>query len=231
MGDPMEIQSTEKELIAAQCKARTLFEEVVESGIMVPGILESELSAEIHALARNRFGLSRHWHQRLVRSGPNTVMGYYDKVQDRRLEPQDTVYLDFGPIFDGWEADYGRTYVLGDDPIKHRLVADIEAAFVKGKEYFRSSPKLTAGEMYDYVCDLAKQSGWEYGGESAGHLIGRFPHETIPGDLMGLEIHRGNALDLRARDAGGGIRHWILEIHFVDRVRQFGGFHEELLTI
>jgi hypothetical protein len=26
-------------------------------------------------------------------------------------------------------------------------------------------------------------------------------------------------------------RHWILEIHFVDRARQIGGFFEELLTV
>jgi hypothetical protein len=25
--------------------------------------------------------------------------------------------------------------------------------------------------------------------------------------------------------------HWILEIHFVDRDRQIGGFHEELLDL
>jgi hypothetical protein len=29
----------------------------------------------------------------------------------------------------------------------------------------------------------------------------------------------------------GAPRHWILEIHFVDRERQIGGFFEELLTV
>ena len=32
-------------------------------------------------------------------------------------------------------------------------------------------------------------------------------------------------------DAAGNPRHWILEIHFVDRERGFGAFCEELLTI
>jgi hypothetical protein len=31
--------------------------------------------------------------------------------------------------------------------------------------------------------------------------------------------------------SGGRRRHWILEIHFVDRVREIGGFFEELLTV
>jgi hypothetical protein len=31
-------------------------------------------------------------------------------------------------------------------------------------------------------------------------------------------------------DANGNKRHWILEIHFVDREKQIGGFFEQLLT-
>jgi hypothetical protein len=29
----------------------------------------------------------------------------------------------------------------------------------------------------------------------------------------------------------GQKRHWILEIHLVDRARQIGGFYEQLLTV
>jgi Xaa-Pro dipeptidase len=36
---------------------------------------------------------------------------------------------------------------------------------------------------------------------------------------------------MRGFDADGRERHWILEIHFVDRGRQIGGFYEELLTL
>jgi hypothetical protein len=36
---------------------------------------------------------------------------------------------------------------------------------------------------------------------------------------------------LREPDDGGNPRHWILEVHFVDRARQIGGFFEELLTV
>jgi hypothetical protein len=36
---------------------------------------------------------------------------------------------------------------------------------------------------------------------------------------------------MRSTDDKGQQRHWILEIHFVDRKRQIGGFFEELLTI
>ena len=35
---------------------------------------------------------------------------------------------------------------------------------------------------------------------------------------------------MRSLDEHGRKRHWILEIHFVDRERKIGAFYEELLT-
>src|SRR5271168_3803465 len=113
-------------LIAAQSKAEALFREVVESGMIQPGKLESELTSEIYALAQSRFGVRRHWHKRIARAGPNTVLTYHDDPNDRRIEDDDIVYLDFGPVFEEFEADFGRTYALGADPVKHKLVADIQ---------------------------------------------------------------------------------------------------------
>lgn len=106
-------------LIEAQEKARALFAEVVAGGLIVPGKLESELSTDIHHLARDRFGLRRHWHKRIARAGENTMLGYYDEPEDRRIAADDVVYLDFGPVFETWEADYGRTYLDPGDPF-HR---------------------------------------------------------------------------------------------------------------
>jgi len=220
-----------KSLIDAQNKAAALFAEVVESGMIQAGKLESELTAEIHSLARSRFGLRRHWHKRIARSGPNTLLTYYDDPADRRIAEDDIVYLDFGPVFDEWEADFGRTYALGSDPIKHRLVNDIAAAFQRGKELFRSTPNLTCGQLYEFVVGLAEPSGWEFAAPTAGHLIGHFPHERAPRDPKRFSIRQGNEVSLREPDDNGAMRHWILEIHFVDRVRQIGGFFEELLTV
>src|ERR1700678_2773940 len=157
-------------LLAAQSKAEALFREVVESGMIQAGKLESELTSEIHALAESRFGVRRHWHKRIARAGANTVLTYHDDAKDRRIEDDDIVYLDFGPVFEAWEADFGRTYALGADPAKHKLVADIEAAFHRGKMYFQEHVDLTCGELYDYVVGLARAAGWEFGNSSAGHL-------------------------------------------------------------
>jgi Xaa-Pro dipeptidase len=225
------MDSVSEALIAAQAKAAALFTEVVDRGMIRSGKLESELTEEIHSLAQSRFGVRRHWHKRLARSGPNTLLTYYDEAADRRITDDDVVYLDFGPLFGEWEADFGRTYALGADPVKHRLVGDIAAAFQRGKEFYRSTPNLSCGQLYDFVADLAGPAGWEFGAPTAGHLIGHFPHERSPAHPKRFSIRHGNDVSLREPDCNGAPRHWILEIHFVDRVRRIGGFFEELLTI
>jgi Xaa-Pro dipeptidase len=85
--------------------------------------------------------------------------------------------------------------------------------------------------LYRHAHELAVKYGWEYGGPIAGHLIGHFPHERIPGDKVSLYVHPDNPIRMRGVGEDGQERHWILEIHFVDRARQIGGFYEELLTV
>lgn len=218
-------------LKAAQDKAEALFADVVKEGLIAPGKLESELTDDIHALARQRYGLRRHWHKRIVRAGTNTLLGYHDETEDRRIAADDVVYLDFGPVFDAWEADFGRTYAVGDDPHKHRLVADIGQAFQQGKALYERTPDLTGGELYDFVVGLAKPLGWQFGAPTAGHLVGHFPHETAPSEPARFSIRHGNTTRIREPDDKGAQRHWILEIHFVDRAKGIGGFYEELLTV
>ncbi len=218
-------------LKVAQDTAAALFAEVVGSGMIRPGLLESELSAAIDALARERHGLRRHWHRRIVRAGRNTLLGYYDEAEDLRIAGDDLVVVDLGPVFGEWEADYGRTYVLGDDPAKRQIVTDMDAAFALGRELYAAVPHLTAGALYDYVHALAADFGWQFGASTAGHLIGHFPHEQPRDGGRRFTIRSGNATGLREPDAGGRQRHWILEVHFVDRERGFGAFCEDLLTI
>jgi Xaa-Pro aminopeptidase len=220
----------EARLLAAQDTAAALFAEAVGSGLIRPGLLESEVSAAIDRLARDRFGLRRHWHRRIVRCGRNTVLTYYDDAPDLRIAEDDLVVVDLGPVFGEWEADFGRTYVLGEDPDKRRIVTDIGAAFSLGRELYQAMPNLTAGALYDYVHALAADFGWEFGAPTAGHLVGPFPHEQPRDGSRRFSIRSGNETRLREPDAEGRPRHWILEVHFVDRERGFGAFCEELLV-
>ena len=218
-------------LLDAQRKADLLFHAVGEQGIIRPGTREAAINEDIYALAERMFGISTYWHKRIVRAGRNTLAPYEENPPDLVVGDDDIVFLDFGPVFEEWEADFGRTFVLGNDPMKRKLCADIGAAFADGKQYFHSHPDITASGLYRHAQELAKKYGWEYGGPIAGHLLGQFPHERIPDDKISLYVHPDNPLRMRGVDEFGQQRHWILEIHFVDRARQIGGFYEELLTL
>ncbi|MFZ0815952.1 MAG: M24 family metallopeptidase [Candidatus Sulfotelmatobacter sp.] len=229
------IEKSEEALIAglldAQKKADALFAETQTRNLIRPGVKESDINEGIYALAESMFGISRYWHKRIVRAGRNTLAPYDENPPDLTVGKDDIVFLDFGPVFEEWEADFGRTYVVGNDPLKHKLCRDIEEAFARGKQYFHEHPEITAAELYAYAQELAEQYGWEYGGPIAGHLIGVFPHERISDDKITLYVHPKNPNRMRVPDPSGRQRHWILEIHFVDRAREIGGFYEQLLTV
>ena len=217
-------------LLHAQGMAAALFD-AAEQSLIRPGTTELQLSRDIHALAAERFGVKTHWHKRIVRAGPNTLRPYREDPPDLTLQPDDILFLDFGPVFEAWEADFGRTYVLGDDPVKHRLRNDLATVFRTVKAHFKADPLITGAALYGFACEKAAEAGWSFGGEIAGHLVGEFPHESIPGARVMKNIMPGNDAPLESVDSKGQRRHWILEIHLVDRTRQIGGFYEELLTI
>lgn len=62
---------------------------------------------------------TRHWHKRIVRSGPHTLLPYRENPPD-------------------WE--------IGDDPVKHRLRDDLSEVFAAGKAIFKEHPEI-AGEQ------------------------------------------------------------------------------------
>jgi Xaa-Pro aminopeptidase len=80
-----------------------------------------------------------------VRAGRNTLAPYDENPPDLIVQNDDIVFLDLGHVFEEWEADFGRTYVVGDDPLKHKLCRDIEEAFVK------EHPDITAAELYGFA--------------------------------------------------------------------------------
>jgi Xaa-Pro dipeptidase len=100
------------------------------------GVTERRASDAIRDLAADMFGVTWHWHKRIVRAGPNTLQPYE------------------------WEADVGRTIVLGGDPRKHELAAALPLIWQRGRDYFASHPDVTGEELYACVAGLAEQDGW-----------------------------------------------------------------------
>jgi Xaa-Pro dipeptidase len=215
----------------AEAKALLLFDEVIDRGLVVPGRGERALSDQIRDLAAEMFDISRFWHKRIVRAGINTLEPYASNPPDRVLEEDDIVFFDFGPILEEWEADFGRTYVLGDDPVKQRIASDLPRIWQEAKAHFDDRPAITGAELFDHVLGLIAEAGWGHGASHAGHLVGEFPHEKINGDEIDCYITHGNDQPMRRPDAAGRPCHWILEVHLVDQDRGFGGFYEQLLDL
>lgn len=218
-------------LLEAQAQAARLFEAIEERRLIVAGVGERAASDAIRDLAAELFGVARFWHKRVLRAGPNTLLPYSENPPDRLIAEDDIVFCDLGPLFGDWEADVGRTFVLGADPVKHRLRADLPVLFDRGRAFFESQPDITGAQLYAEVTRLATAAGWEFGNVHCGHLVGEFPHEKIAGDEIGSYIAPGSDAPMRRLDRTGRRCHWILEIHLLDPTRQFGGFHEELLDL
>jgi Xaa-Pro aminopeptidase len=224
------MNDTKLKLIEAENIAQQLFYAIEERQLIKPGKSENKLNEEVFKLADELYGIKKYWHKRIVRSGVNTLVPYDDNPPNLTIQEDDILFLDFGPILEEWEADFGRTYVIGNNPAKHKLKRDIELAWHEAKDWFEKRTELTGAEYWYYIVGLAKKYGYTYGGQLGGHLIGHFPHERLNPKDYGLYVHPENTNDMFLPDANGNKREWILEIHFVDREKQIGGFFEQLLT-
>ena len=215
----------------AQSRAAELFRAIADHGVIRPGVTETETSEAIKALAEEQFGVRQHWHKRIVRAGANTLSIANENPPERTLEADDIVFVDLGPVFEAWEADFGRTYVLGDDPVKHRIKADLAEIFDEGRAFFHATPEITGAALYDFVVERSRSRGWDFAGQIAGHLIGEFPHKRLTKSELQWYAAPGSDLPMRRPDPSGRDAHWILEVHIAEPEGRFAGFYEELLDV
>jgi len=221
-------------LIAAEDRALTMLAAIEQAGFIAPGRRESEVDADIAALAERDFGVQRHWHKRLVRTGANTLCVFADNPPERTIEANDTVYLDLGPVFEApnteaWEADIGQTYALGADPARHALVTALPLVFEETRAHANANPDIACADLYAFACEAAAARGYIFVGAIAGHTIGEFPHLTWPGPREHTRIYPENPTRLSDPDHLGRKRFWIIETHLAAPDRSFAGFYERLL--
>lgn len=227
----MESQKTVKlNLIEAEQKAFQLFSKIEDLKLVVPGKTEKELNTEVYNLAFDLFKIKKYWHKRIVRAGKNTLLPYKENPENLIIQEEDIVFFDFGPVFEDWEADVGKTYVIGNNQNMLKLKADVEKAWHEGNDFYEKNKNhLTGADFYAYTQQLAKKHGWDYGNVHCGHLIGNFPHEIIVGEETINYIHPENNQLMSQKDKQGNERFWIYEIHFIDSKQRIGGFFEQML--
>ena len=219
-----------EELIIAEAKAARLFLEIETREIIKANVSEKDVNTAVYDLAFELFGIKKYWHKRIVRAGKNTLLPYKHNPDNLIIQEDDIMFLDFGPVFEAWEADFGRTYVIGSNEKKLKLKADVERAWHEGKAFYQARKEtITASELFHFTKTMAQQYGWTFGNHHCGHLIGNFPHEIIQGEELANYIHADNTLKMSDNDRNSNPRFWIYEIHFIDEALQIGGFFEQLV--
>jgi Xaa-Pro aminopeptidase len=216
-------------LLGAEHKALALLDAIEAAGMIAAGRTELEIERDIFTIAARDFRVTDHWHDRVVRAGVNTLCVAGEDAPDRRIAEDDIVFIDLGPVFGAWEADVGRSYAVGNDPLKHALCADLPVVFDAVKAVFDADQNITGAALYAAAHAEAERRGWLFGGKIAGHLVGQYPYARSPGEKEPRRISPGNTTRMRDLDADGRARHWILEIHLLAPDRSFGGFYERLL--
>jgi Xaa-Pro dipeptidase len=217
-------------LMGAERMALKLLDEIEAAEFIRAGRTEREIESDIRALAKEKFGIERDWHKRIVRAGVNTLSVAADNPPIRTVGDDDMVFLDLGPVFEEWEADVGRSYAVGDDSRKHALCRELPLQFNKVKQHFDTHLRITGADLYAFACASAEEAGWKFGGKIAGHIVAEFPHARIPGVKQLHHVSPENPESMSDLDANGRVRHWILEIHLVSPEGTFGGFYERLLA-
>ena len=160
----MILSERKQHLLNAQKNAEKLFGEIEHRGLIVPEKSEKVLNDEVYELAFDMFGIRKYWHKRIVRAGKNTLLPYKENPPDLIIQTDDIMFFDFGPVFEDWEADFGRTYVLGNNPRKLQLRNDIESAWYEGKKYYDAhSSSLTGAQYYRHISSLGERYGWKFG--------------------------------------------------------------------
>ena len=206
-----------------------LLDAIEARGFIEPGRTERDVETDVFALAEADFGITKHWHKRICRAGTNAKYTARDNPPVLTIADDDLVYLDLGPVIGHWEADVGRSYVVGDDPEKHRLVADLERGFAALRDAYAADVDATGAALYQFATDWAEARDWAFGGVIAGHVVDEFPHSHRPGEKDWFRINPANGGRLRDPHPNGDDRFWIGEIHLVSRDGRFAGFYEQLL--
>lgn len=217
------------ELQAAEARAMALLDAIETRAFIQPGRTEREVEQDITALALADFGIEKHWHKRICRAGANAKCTARDNPPVLTIAEDDLVHLDLGPVIEQWEADVGRSYVIGSDPEKHRLVGDLAEGFNALRQAYHADRDATGAKLYQFATDWAEARDWTFGGVIAGHVVDEFPHAHLPGEKDWFRINAVNDSRLRDPHQNGTDRFWIGEIHLVSRDGSFAGFYEQLL--
>ncbi|MGH8406625.1 MAG: M24 family metallopeptidase, partial [Pseudomonas sp.] len=161
-------------------------------------------------------GASHTWHPTYIRFGEDTVRTPRQGIDLlRKLRPTDIAVVDLGPVWDGYEGDYGDTFVFGEHPLHDACTKALHEVFDETRDAWHRG--LTGRELYDFAEGSALSKGWRLERNLAGHRIADFPHALFGQDkLAEVEIVPSELV-------------WVLEIQICHPTQPVGAFFEDIL--
>ncbi len=160
-------------------------------------------------------GSQKKWHPNKFRIGVNTTKSFRDQsVEGVRLEENDYFFIDIGPVFNGYEGDYGKTFKLGNSSdinciVSENIFNELKIAWLE--------ERLSGEDLYVKAQKLAHKNGYKLEERMAGHRLSDFPHALYyKGSLKDFDKIPLNNI-------------WVLEILVIDNKIQRGSFFEDIL--
>lgn len=149
------------------------YEEVIK--FIKPGVTEKYISDKIKDLLF-QFGGEELSFEPIVASGPNSSMPHYSG-DERVIEDQDLIILDFGCVYGGYCSDISRTVFIGEPTEEQRKIYEIVLrANKKAEDAAREGIK--AEELDRIARGVIEEAGYgKYFINRTGHGIGVEVHE------------------------------------------------------
>jgi len=198
-------------------RARELTKAVVhEAASMIQvGMNESDGTSIIERILKDH-GCEKKWHPTKFRIGSNTLKSFKEKSdKEITLGESDIFFIDIGPVFDGHEADYGETFVIGSSEELIDLKNVVEEVFTETRIAFQGG--LSGKELYKFAENITKKKGYILNLNMKGHRLGDFPHALFyKGKLGDIDFIPQENL-------------WILEILIRHPEKAIGSFFEDLI--
>jgi hypothetical protein len=190
------------------------------------GMTEDE--ARLMALETfKNLGVTKHWHRPYVRFGPGTTLTFNDPIQpDYKLQENDPIYLDLGPVWPAntldvegtleYEGDVGDSFVLGVNEEATKCNCTARDLFVEARTQWIDG-KLTGEAIYTFLKNRANDLGYDLVEHVDGHRMSDFPHQKYTKEKL-------SELSFRPTE-----NLWILEVMIKHPTLPIGAFFEDLL--
>lgn len=187
-------------------KAARLTDEAFERlrDVVQPGITENELAAEVVYLFR-RAGAACAFRPLVIAGTDDDSAVIARSTRERPLQMGDTLMIDIGAQYQGYQADVARTWVLGrPSPIQQRVWSAVRRAY--DRVVSMASPGIPCCELHEAAERVLTGAGFELK-HRIGHGIGlatSFEWPSLDTETTLLEPGMTLAIEPAVYEVGAG---------------------------